>query len=51
MRQYTNSPLKNQNTFSARHYSMTKLCRALFEYENKIKLVEKINAQLGSQLK
>ena len=30
---------------------MTKLCRELFKYGNKIKLVEKINAQLFSSLK
>ena len=30
---------------------MNKLCRALFKYGNKIKLVEKINAQLCSSLK
>ena len=31
--------------------SMTKLCRALFEHENKIKLVAKICVQLFSSLK
>ena len=30
----------------ALHNSMTKLCSAFFKYENKLKLVEKSNAQL-----
>ena len=30
---------------------MTKLCRALFKYENKIKLAKKINVQRFSSLK
>ena len=32
-----NNP-KNRNVFSVKHNSMTKLCRALFKYENKIKI-------------
>ena len=42
---------KNENIFSARHNSITKLCRALFKCENKLKLVEKINAQFLIALK
>ena len=34
--------------YSAQHNTMTILCPALFKCENKIKLVENINAQLFS---
>ena len=41
----------NEIIYSARHNSMTQFCRALFKYENKIKMDEKINAQVFSPLK
>ena len=33
-----NKRIKNNNKFSAVHNSMTKLCSALFKYDNKLEI-------------
>ena len=43
--------LNNCKKIRAQNNSIKKTCFALFKSENKIKLVEKINAQLCSSLK